>query len=212
MSTFHFSSSEVRFATAALAAASVLLPTLYFLRSSSDSSSNKSTKNTKNSSANGKALSVTKSSSPHLQTFNHLLHAYTTLRPAALGTHATSSFTHTVLPLSLGVPPRNLASFQHHATLIFGLFADFRMEPQGAVHVCTATNTVIAHCRMGGTVNKESEKGRVLVEGGIEEWWTECVLFVEMSGDGRRVEGVREFVDSGKAGELQEKLSGILSR
>jgi hypothetical protein len=48
------------------------------------------------------------------------------------------------------------------------------------------------------------------VESGITEWWTEAVLFVKMSGDGRKVEGVREFMHSRKAEELQIRLDRLL--
>lgn len=78
------------------------------------------------------------------------------------------------------------------------------------VHFSRETNTVIAHCKMGGKVNGVSEKGKILVDGGITEWWTECVLFVRLSEDGRRIIEIREFVDSKKAEELQKRLSGIL--
>jgi hypothetical protein len=100
--------------------------------------------------------------------------------------------------------------------MIFSLFNSFSMIPQANstgenVHFCPKTNTVVAHCKMGGRVNGENEKGRQLVEAGYEEWWTECVLFVKMSQDGTRIEEVREFVDSKKAEELQRRLSGVLS-
>ena len=80
-----------------------------------------------------------------------------------------------------------------------------------AVHFSYETNTVTAHCKMGGKVNAESELGLRLVSGGLTEWWTECVLFVQMSPDGKRVVEVREFVHSAKAEELQKRVSGVLS-
>jgi hypothetical protein len=46
---------------------------------------------------------------------------------------------------------------------------------------------------------------------GLSEWWTECVLFVRMSKDGKRIEEVEEFVDSAKAEELQKRLGNVLS-
>lgn len=81
----------------------------------------------------------------------------------------------------------------------------------GTVHLSKDTNTVIAHCKMGGKLNAESEMGAKLVASGITEWWTECVLFVQMSIDGKRIEEVREFVNSAKAEELQNRLSAVLS-
>jgi len=79
------------------------------------------------------------------------------------------------------------------------------------VHFSKDTNTVIAHCKMGGKVNGDGELGTQLLESGITEWWTEGVLFVKLSKDGKRVEGVREFMHSKKAEELQIRLDGILS-
>jgi hypothetical protein len=100
--------------------------------------------------------------------------------------------------------------------MIFSLFDNFSMIPQGngegeSVHFSRDTNTVVAHCKMGGKVNGDSDKGRLLIEAGYDEWWTECVLSVRLSEDGLRVEEVREFVDSKKAQELQSRLSGVLS-
>ena len=79
-----------------------------------------------------------------------------------------------------------------------------------AVHFSRDTDTVVAHCRMGGKINNEGDRGRALEESGITEWWTEAVLFVKMSKDGRRVEGVREFMHSKKAEELQMRLETVL--
>ncbi|KAF2637526.1 hypothetical protein P280DRAFT_472233 [Massarina eburnea CBS 473.64] len=195
MSNLQFSNSEIRFATAAAAAIAALVPAFYLLQ---------------------RSASVPQESSPHLKTFRKYLRAYSTLRPAALTTTATSHFTHAVLPLSLSIPARSLENFQQHANIIFSLFSSFQMIPvtsegNDGVHFSKETNTVVAHCRMGGKVNGESEKGKLLIEAGYEEWWTENVLVVRMSKDGKRVEEVREFVDSAKAAELQKRLSGVLS-
>jgi hypothetical protein len=100
--------------------------------------------------------------------------------------------------------------------MVFSLFHDFRMVPQedgkrNDFYFSKATNTVIAHCKMGGKVNPNSEMGARLVESGIADWWTECILFVQMTEDGKRIIEVREFVDSARAEELQKKLSGVLS-
>jgi hypothetical protein len=81
--------------------------------------------------------------------------------------------------------------------------------PQGNVHLCKKSNTVIAHCRMGGIVHGQIEKGKILIEQGLQEWWTECVLFVRMDVEGKRVVEVKEFVNSAKAEELQKLLEGI---
>ncbi|KAJ4360027.1 uncharacterized protein N0V89_000586 [Didymosphaeria variabile] len=188
MSNLHISNSELRLATATLTALAVLVPTVYYLRGDKP-----------------------QEETAHLQTFRKLLKAYTTLRPAALGANASKDFSHTVLPLSLNLPPRSLDNFQQHAVMIFSLFEDFKMAPHGEVHFSRETNTVIAHCRMGGRV-AASEKGKVLIDNGITEWWTECVLFVKMTPDGTKITELKEFVNSAKAQELQHRLSGILSK
>ncbi|KAK3208990.1 hypothetical protein GRF29_69g343447 [Pseudopithomyces chartarum] len=188
MSNLQISNSELRFATATLATLSVLVPTIYYLRSDKP-----------------------QESTQHLQTFRKLLRSYSTLRPAALGANASSNFSHTVLPLSLNLPPRGLENFQQHASMIFSLFENFKMAPHGEVHFSKETDTVIAHCKMGGKVNGASDKGKILINGGLKEWWTECVLFVKMSPDGKKIIELKEFVNSAKAEELQRRLSGILS-
>lgn len=98
--------------------------------------------------------------------------------------------------------------------MIFSLFEEFSMTPQpqggrDGIQFCPETNTVIAHCKMGGKVNRNSEKGRILVEGGVPEWWTECVLFVRMDTSGTRIREIREFVHSAKAQELRQRLERI---
>lgn len=81
-----------------------------------------------------------------------------------------------------------------------------------AIHFSPETNTVIAHCRMGGKVNATSEMGAKLVASGLTEWRTEGVLFVRLTPDGRQIAEVREFVDSAKAEELQRLLGeGIMT-
>jgi hypothetical protein len=62
---------------------------------------------------------------------------------------------------------------------------------------------------MGGRMNAESETGARLVQSGLDEWWTECVLFMRMSRDGKRVVEVRECVDSVKAEELRGRLTKV---
>lgn len=65
---------------------------------------------------------------------------------------------------------------------------------------------------MGGKVNAASEMGKKLIDGGITDWLTECVLFVKMSPDGTKIIELKEFVNSAKAEELQRRLSGVLSK
>jgi hypothetical protein len=152
-----------------------------------------------------------------MQTFNAFIRSYSTLRPQALTTHATRDFTHSSLPSDLELPPLPIRAFRDNMEAMFDVFSSFevKLEDDGygkpAVHFSRDTDTVIAHCRMGGRVNGEGDAGRGLVESGITEWWTEAVLFVKMTKDGRRVEGVREFMHSRKAEELQMRLEAASS-
>jgi hypothetical protein len=190
-SSLNFSQSEIRFATATLASVLILVPSFYYLR-----------------------REIPLEETPHVRTFRKYIKAYSTKRPQALAANASVDFTHVVLPSALQIPTRTLDPFKMHAGMIFSLFENFDMlpqsqGPQGNVHFCKETNTVIAHCRMGGKVNAQSEKGKLLIEQGVKEWWTECVLFVRMDEGGRKVMEVREFVNSAKAEELKKRLEGI---
>jgi hypothetical protein len=189
MSNLKFTPSEIRLATLTLASIAALIPTIYLLWPS-----------------------PSQSTSQHVQTFEKLIKSYSTLRPQALTTHASRDFTHTGLPTSLNMPTRTLRPFQTHAATVFSMFSDFQVIPLpngvgDAVHFCKATNTVVAHCKMGGKVNVESEVGAKL---GLSEWWTESVLLVRLSGDGKRVEEVREFVHSAKTEEMRRRLGDVL--
>jgi hypothetical protein len=190
MSNLPFTASEIRLATLGLASNATLLPILYAFWPAKKQTSNQDIR---------------------IQTFNTFLESYSTLRPEALTCLASPDFSHAVLPLSLNLPSRTLAPFQQHATQVFSLFSSFCLLPvpngaDEAIHFSPDTDTVIAHCKMGGKVNAQSEMGGVL---GLEEWWTECVLFVRMSEDGKRIVEVREFVDSKKAEELRLRLSAV---
>lgn len=154
-------------------------------------------------------------SSPHMRTFRKYLAAYSTLRPQALLANVSSEFTHRGLPLALKLPERPVDAFKQHADIVFSLFENFEMVPHPAddpraVHFCPETNTVIAHCNMGGKVNEDSVNGKKLVEQGKKVWWTECVLFVKMDDAGLRVMDVKEFVDSKKAEQMKSILTGVL--
>ncbi|KAF2259880.1 hypothetical protein CC78DRAFT_445629, partial [Lojkania enalia] len=143
-----------------------------------------------------------------LQTFRRYTSAYSTLRPQALAANASQDFSHTVLPSSLLIPSRDLEPFKLHASVIFSIFDSFEMIPElgpNGVHFSPETDTVIAHCKMGGKINGKSESGAKLVKQGLSEWWTECVLFVKMDRTGREVVEVREFVHSAKAEELKKR-------
>ncbi|KAF1946851.1 hypothetical protein EJ02DRAFT_198480 [Clathrospora elynae] len=194
MPDLKFSTSEIRLATATLAAIATLLPLAYFLYPAQ-----------------------TQDSTEHVNTFNKFIKSYSTLRPQALTTSATYDFTHVSLPTDLNLPTRTLYPFREHAETVFSVFSAFEVTPLedgnggDAVHFSRDTDTVVAHCKMGGKVNGESEMGTKLIDAGISEWWTEGVLFVKLSKDGKRVEGVREFMHSKKAEELQIRLDGVLS-
>lgn len=193
MSNLKFGHQELRFATGALATIAALAPTVYFLLPAKK-----------------------QDSTEHVKTFNKLIASYSTLRPEALVSTATRDFTHTILPASLNLPSRSVADFRSHAGVVLSLFESFEMTPQpngvgDAVHLSIETNTITAHCKMGGKINADNPMGQKLIARGLEEWWTECVLFVKMSVDGTRIVEVREFVDSAKAQELQKRLSGVLS-
>jgi hypothetical protein len=190
MSNLAFTSSEIRLATLTLTSLAALIPAIYLLWPTQKHSSKQQ----------------------HMATFNAFIKSYSTLRPQALTTHASRDFKYTGLPLSLGMPSRTLRPFQSHAALMFSLYSDFAMIPQDnangdAVHFSHETNTVIAHCKLGGNVNTAREMGAKL---GVSEWWTECVLFVRLSKDGKRVEEVREFVDSAKAEDMRRRLGNVL--
>jgi hypothetical protein len=194
MSDLSFNPSEIRLATATLAAIAALVPLAYFLYPSPP-----------------------QDSIEHVKTFNKFIKSYSTLRPQALTTYATRDFNHVSLPFDLHLPMRSIAPFREHSEHVFEIFSDFEVIPEDdghggkAVHFSRETNTVVAHCKMGGKINGESELGAKMAAAHITEWWTEGVLFVKLSKDGKRVEGVREFMHSKKAEELQIRLDGVLS-
>lgn len=142
-------------------------------------------------------------------------YCYSTLRIEALVATATRDFAHTILPASLKIPARQVAAFRDHAGTIFSLFESFEMTPQpnrerNSVHLSLETNTITAHCKMVGKINAESELGQKFIASGLAKWRTECVLFVQMSPNGKRIIEVREFLHNAKAEELQQRLSGVL--
>lgn len=189
-----FSSSEIRLATIALCAITAVIPLSYYLY---------------NSSVNPQK------STRHMRTFHKFLKGYSTLRPQALAADASADFTHTAMPADLKLPSRSLEPFKQHASMIFSLFTDFTIVPQpegspNSVNFSPDTSTVIAHCKMGGKVNSKSPNGAKLVSQGYNEWWNECVIFVQMDSSGRKIVEVREFLHSAKAQELKGILTGML--
>jgi hypothetical protein len=194
MSDLSFNASEIRLATATLAAIATLVPLTYFLYPSQP-----------------------QDSTEHVETFNKFIQSYSTLRPQALTTYATHDFSHVSLPADLHLPTRSIQPFRDHAEHVFEIFSAFEVIPEDdghggkAVHFSRDTDTVVAHCKMGGKINGDSELGAKMAAAHITEWWTEGVLFVKLSTDGKKVEGVREFMHSKKAEELQIRLDHVLS-
>lgn len=85
--------------------------------------------------------------------------------------------------------------FTSHAENLFSSFSGFGVIPLSnvsgdAIHFSPSTSTVVAHCKMGGILDVNSEMAR---QSGLTEWWTEGVLFVKMSRDGKRIVEIREF-------------------
>lgn len=195
MDRLRFSPSEIRLATGGLMAVAALAPLAYYYLSAYQM----------------------QEKTPHMDTFYGFIKSYSTLRAQALTTHATRDFTHSSLPSDLDLPPLGIRAFRDNMEAMFDVFSSFEVKPAddgygaSAVHFSRETNTVVAHCRMGGQVDAQGEGGRRLFERGITEWWTEAVLFVKMSKDGKSVEGVREFLHSKKAEELQMMLDAALS-
>lgn len=138
--------------------------------------------------------------STRLQTVHALLAAYSELTPSALTARLDPSFTHTVLPSSLGMPTRDLKAFTAHAGQVMQMFSRFEMVLRSVVED-VRRNEVVVCAEMIGTLafGELSEGDRV--------YRNECVLFCEMSRDGTKVTGMREFVDSAKAMELRRRLT-----
>jgi len=134
-------------------------------------------------------------SSPRLATARALLQGYSSLSVPQLLRNLSPTFTHQVLPSSLGMPLRNRESFAIHAKGIFAVFDTFRIVPE-SMYEDPERDVVVVHARMEGVLSHE------------RGWWgSECVMFVRISEDGKKVEGIREFVDSLKAVEMRKKFA-----
>lgn len=133
------------------------------------------------------------SKSPRTITTQALLDGYSSLDVDQLTAPLSSDFTHQVLPESLGMPIRNAKQFAKHATEIFSIFREFRMNPK-AIFDDQGQNVVVVHARMEG-----------VLKGSNEEWLNECVMIISFSQDGTEVVKVTEFVDSAKAVEMRKK-------
>ncbi|KAF2154541.1 hypothetical protein K461DRAFT_310985 [Myriangium duriaei CBS 260.36] len=133
--------------------------------------------------------------SRRMQTAYRVFDAYNSLSVDNILRPMDSSFTHQVLPASLGMPTRSRDDFAKHAAGITSVFEIFAIEP---VHVFedVGRNAVIAYARMVGKLAR-----------GMGEWENEVVFIMRFSEDGERVVGIQEFVDSAKAKMMREKMA-----
>lgn len=123
-----------------------------------------------------------------------LLDAYGSLSVPQLLDLLAPSFTHRVLPESLGMPVRDKEAFARHAAGIFGVFDSFRMEPAEILKVEGWRETWVVRAHMEG-----------VLRGGKGGWTNECVLIVKMDEEGMLVQEIQEFVDSAKAVEMKKR-------
>lgn len=139
------------------------------------------------------------SRSTRLQTAYSVLEGYKLLSADALIAPLAPGGTHKVLPESLNVPVRDREAFAQHAKGFTSIFSAFEMQPQ-AVYEAPAQNTVIAYCKMVGTL-----------VGDLGPWHNECMITMRMTEDGTKVEEYKEFVDSARAAILKEKLGAFFA-
>ena len=135
------------------------------------------------------------SDSVRVQTARAALSSYSALTVEALLQPLDDQFTHKVLPSSLETPSRDREAFKTHAGRVNSVFESFAMVPQ-SMFEDPAKNTVIIHAKMIGE----------LIE--LGPWENECIIFMKMSEDGKKVVEHTEFVDSLRAKLLQAKLMG----
>jgi len=147
-----------------------------------------------------------------LRTVESLLSSYSGLSATELLKPMAAHFRHQVLPASLGMPPSDKAAMHEHAKSMFAIFNEFHMVPQSIsiTHggdVVTSSKSqrtdstsndqnilAVAHCRMEGQL-----------KAGAGEWVNECVMIIQLSGDGEEIVDIKEFVDSAKAMEMWRK-------
>ncbi|KAM7208416.1 hypothetical protein V8F20_001394, partial [Naviculisporaceae sp. PSN 640] len=127
------------------------------------------------------------------KTVQTLLEGYASLNVQTLLASLSKSFTHRVLPASLGMPPRNIEAFSQHAAGIFSVFEQFAMVPE-EMHTDLANRTVTIQARMEG-----------ILKGPKIDWKNECVMIVKLSKDCTEVTEIIEFVDSHKALEMRAR-------
>jgi len=133
--------------------------------------------------------------SVRVQTARTALASYGALEVEALLQPLDDKFTHKVLPSSLEMPVRDREAFKTHAGRVTSVFESFAMVPQSTFED-SAKNTVIVHAKMIGELKD------------LGPWENECIIFMKMSADGRKVVEHTEFVDSLRAKLLQAKLMG----
>jgi ketosteroid isomerase-like protein len=136
--------------------------------------------------------------SKRLSATHAFLTSYSKLSPEALLENFSPNFTHQVLPSSLNIPKRDRQAFAQHATGFTKLFKSFNMVPE-RVFEDPSSNTVIVYAKMIGELHA------------IGPWENECVLIIEMSEEGEKIERLREFVDSARANLLREKMSAHMN-
>ncbi|KAE9375927.1 hypothetical protein N431DRAFT_463988 [Stipitochalara longipes BDJ] len=130
-----------------------------------------------------------------VQTARAALASYSALEVEALLQPLDDEFTHKVLPSSLEMPLRNREAFTTHADRVTSVFKSFSMVPQ-SMFEDPVKNTVIVYAKMIGE----------LVD--LGPWENECIIFMKMSANGKKVVEHTEFVDSLRAKLLQAKLMG----
>jgi len=107
-----------------------------------------------------------------LQTFHKFIDSYSSLDTAVFDSNLASTFTHVILPKSLNIPTRDLTTFKEHSEQIFDLFERFAVIPhhkKWSVFYCEESETVIAHCKMGGKLNRNNEKVKGFLEARMGE-------------------------------------------
>jgi hypothetical protein len=128
------------------------------------------------------------------RTITAFLEVYAGLSVPPLLDLLAPSFTHRVLPESLGMPTRDKEAFARHAAGIFSIFETFRMIPVETLRVEGWKETWVVRAHMEG-----------VLKGGKGEWKNECVMIVKMDDEGGLVEEIQEFVDSVKAREMESQ-------
>ena len=145
--------------------------------------------------------SITLQPSSCLRTAYRLLQAYSSLSVDEILAPLAETFSHEVLPSSLGMPKRDRAAFAGHAAGITSVFSSFTMVPK-SVFEDAAQKTVVVRCGMVGQLKPE-----LADEDGGRSWLNECMMVLRMGGEGHEIVEIKEFVDSKKAMEMKERIT-----